>query len=183
VKMLSDLSFRIVGFIGLTILALGQAGASSIIYVPDPDHNKSMTNFLIADFVNLIDSDDLDKFNRVPGVEFIYTNQLGLVEYQERADFLRSVNWSDGKADKEPIKISSIKLVFDDKKQPIYAVTLERQRWFLKGFEQNDMLLYDEVDRPGYRSDYSTWLVTFRGGGIVVVREAEEFSKLAWSAS
>ena len=138
-------------------------------------------NFSIAEFVKLIDSDDLDKFNRAPGFVFIYTNQLGLVEFQEHAEFLRSVNWSDGKADKDAIKVSNVKLVFDDKKQPIYAVTLERQKWFLKDFEQNDMLLYDEVDRPEYRSDYSTWLITFRGFNIVAVREADEFSKLAWS--
>jgi hypothetical protein len=111
-----------------------------------------------------------------------FSDAFGKVEESEEAAFLHSMRHSEGKPDEKPIELRDVYIVLQDKDDPIYLVTLDRESWHEKRLVDDGMLGMEEVDDPHYETDSASWLVRFMGDDLTDFREAPEMYPL-WRES
>ena len=98
----------------------------------------------------------------------VYTDGLGIVDYEERANFNDYMRTSDGKRDKEPITITNVFQLKDDKFDPLNVVELLRNQWHAAREDEEDVRGRDE----GFDFEVSYWLAEFSSNHLQVMREA-----------
>lgn len=164
-------------FLALCFCVPSPSGATSLaaIRAHSPEFAQSAIERLVAD----IDSNDLRRLDASGILPFVYTDRLGMVEWEDRDAFLAAMNRSDGREDAAPIRIVHLRSLTRHKYYPVYLVTIEREVWRLKAYETDDMLPPVEIDHPHYEREPSTWLVAFRGNSIASLRQADELALAA----
>jgi hypothetical protein len=163
------ISFAAIFLSGLCAVPVA-ATSIAAIRAHDPQHARPAIERLVA----AIDSNDMERLQRSGILPFVYTDALGMVEFDEQQAFLASMNGSDGREDRAPIKIIDFRPLISHKFHPVYLVTLEREVWKLKDYETDGMLMPQEIDRPHWETDWTSWLITFRGSDISSIREADD---------
>jgi hypothetical protein len=157
----------------LLALALVSAPASALSIAAMRPHNPILSRPALDKLIAAIDSNDPARLDVLP---FIYTDALGQVDIEEEAAFIEAMNTSDGRKDRDPIKVVEFELLVRDKFYPVYLVTLERQVWKLKEIEMDGCANITEHDRPHWETSRTTWLAAFRSNNIASFRQADELA-------
>jgi hypothetical protein len=160
----------------LFLAAVSAAPASALSITAMRAHNYNLAEAKIEELVADIDSNDSD---RLDTVSFLYTDELGYVTFEEQEAFLKAMNSSDGRDDRNPMEVAAVKLLVRDKFYPVYLVTLKREIWKLTEFETDGCGNVTEHARPHWEDSSTTWLVTFQGNDIATFREADELFRVA----
>ena len=107
-----------------------------------------------------------------------FTDTLGFVEPDEVDEFSRSMRYSNGKKDRREMEVEALHRLDVDGTDATYVVRLSRSSWELKRYEENGMLMLDEIDDPHWAVNQTYWLVDFSSNEISRFREAFEIYSL-----
>lgn len=105
----------------------------------------------------------------------IYSEEFGTVEYDEYADFVKSMTASEGRADKSPIQLNTVWPVGkrkDNKARALYVVGLQRDQWHNERASSFDPM---QTEPEGFEPTPSYWLVEFSENRIVTMHEGFVF--------
>lgn len=130
----------------------------------------------LTDYINgwwAYENEETQGFDQDFPVDKIITDDRGENWTAKESEFVESLRSADGKPDQGPIVASRLVLLKSDKFHPLYLLQLRRTAWV------NEFELMGGDDLSGYRSYDSTWVVSFRGTGIHLLREADELAPLA----
>ena len=109
----------------------------------------------------------------------VHTDALGKLERDEIEGFNQWLLTSEGKPDRSPMTIRSIRTLGGDEIVRHYVLTTERTRWRTKRIELDEMLQMIEIDDPHWGAGYVTWLVAFNGNNLQSIRQADELTHIA----
>jgi hypothetical protein len=113
------------------------------------------------------------------GIEIV-TDELGRVDDDEMPALAKSMSSHDGKPDKRVAKVDELRLIVNDKAEPLYVAVILRERWEKTRYTEMDGMGFTEALPPGYEERRSFWIVEFRSNRIETFREAGEMYKLAY---
>jgi hypothetical protein len=167
------MSFRRFG-LGLTLSILGvatsgQAAATSFAALRP--HDPAQACLVIETVVAEMTSQEL----QASLWPIYYSETFGIVEYEERAAFVKSMTSSDDRLDKSPIQLDNVWPVGkrkDDKAAALYVIRLERVQWHKERESSFDPM---QIEPEGFESTPSCWLVEFSENRIVTMREGFVF--------
>ncbi|HMO77337.1 MAG TPA: hypothetical protein PKD99_07805 [Sphingopyxis sp.] len=118
-------------------------------------------------------NEETDEFDQDFPVDNIITDDRGENWTAKESEFVESLRSAYGKPDQGPIVASRLVLLKSDKFRPLYLLQLRRTAWTIE-YE-----LMGGGELSGYRSSDSTWVVSFWGKDVYLLREADELAPLA----
>lgn len=130
----------------------------------------------LTDYINgwwVYENDEIDDFDRDFSIDVIVTDDRGENWTAKEGEFVKSLRTAYGKPDQGPIVAARLVLLKGDKFYPLYLLQLRRTAWV------SEVELMGGDDLSGYRSSDSTWVVSFWGKDIRLLREADELAPLA----
>jgi hypothetical protein len=160
----------------LLALAAVPAVAGSVMRIPPHDAHRARG--AVERVVALIDRNDLRAWTRAPGMVSVFTSNEGLVlgEEDTRA-FLGRMNANEGRNDRAPLRVGSLRVIQRDRTSPVYLAEIVRQKWFEAREEELNGHVPPRAE--GYRQVSETWLVGFVSNEVSVLREVPELWRLA----
>jgi hypothetical protein len=100
-----------------------------------------------------------------------YSEKFGIVEYDEQADFIKSMTSSKGRLDKSPVQLTFVWPVGkrkDNNTRALYVIGLERDQWHNERESSFDLM---QIEPEGFELTPSYWLVEFSENRIVTMRQ------------
>lgn len=105
----------------------------------------------------------------------LYDDRTGRVlSAEQKTAFVAALREGNGKADRAPVQLGRLVALESDGVTAAYLVELVRDAWQLVSYEQDAMLMSQEVPDPHWERTSSYWLATFRGSRLQSFREAHE---------
>ncbi len=156
----------------LTMLAAAPAQATSVGRAPL--HEPVLACVALDELVTAIGKGALPQGGLAGDVQ-LYDDRAGRVlSAEEKAAFIAALREENGKPDRTPVQLGRVSQLASDGTSAAYLVELERDAWQLVSYEQDAMLMAQEVPDPHWERTVSYWLATFRSSRLQAFRAAPE---------
>lgn len=167
-------------YLVLTLFALllaAPAQATSIARAPP--HDPYLACMALDELVAGIGKGALPQ-GGLAGDVMLYDDRVGRVlSAQQKAAFVAGLRGGNGQPDRTPVQLGRVVQLDSDGVTAVYLAELVRDAWQLVSYEQDAMLMPQEVPDPHWERTASYWLVTFRSSRLQTFRQAHELWPIA----
>ena len=139
-----------------------------------PSHEPVLACVALEELVTAIGKGALPQGGLAGDVQ-LYDDRAGrALSAEQRAAFVAALREGNGKPDRTPVQLGRVRPLASDGTTAAYLVELERDAWQLVSYEQDAMLMAQEVPDPHWERTVSYWLATFRSSRLQAFRAAPE---------
>jgi hypothetical protein len=144
-----------------------------------PPHEPVLACLALDELVTGIGTGALPQGGLAGDVQLTDDRAGRVLSAEDKAAFVAALRAGNGKADRTPVQLGRVVQLRTDGTTASYVVELERDAWQLVSYEQDAMLMPQEVPDPHWERTASYWLATFRSSHLQSFREAPELWPLA----